>query len=282
MQTTSCHHGHSRYPNNLAHAIRVMNTQEEVGVMEIDFVQVGDDFVSSHDYKTENIEQGSCLGDWVEEVIVKRDLILWIDIKSHIDVMGFLFVCCDKRFKFDCHALFKALARLYNKHQSQLRLQDKIWLSCQDADVRDSLIRLNGSLKARYKWTIVTDIPFIYSYVCKYLNDWLPVFAYTSMYDYVFSHFLEFDFTDVAIGFGGIIVCIDQSFFPSDARLIEFIEKSTIPPGATLVLYNYERTHPPIKVMGYTVKMQYEYTTAQRRRRVASPVPVATNKTHSL
>lgn len=275
---TSCHHGHARYENNLHHAIRVMNTQTEIKVMEIDFVHVGDDFISSHDYKSENIENGAPLSEWVEEVIIRREKILWLDLKSHVDSMAILCVCCDMRFKFDCRHLFKVLATLCNK--TKRRLQDKIWLSCQDKEVLDSLIRLNTRLKGTLKWTIVTDIPFVFSYACKYLNEWLPISAYTWIYSYFVSHFLEYDFTEASTGFTDLVVCIDHTFFPSDTTLIKFIEESTIPPGAIILLYTYERTHSPIKIMGYNIIMQYDYTTAQRRRR---PLPlICDNKIHSL
>lgn len=284
---TSCHHGHARFENNLHHAVRVMNTQSEIRVLEIDFVHVGDDFISSHDYKAENVESGSSIAEWVEEVIIKRDKILWIDIKSHIDPIAFMFVCCDMRFKFDCRHLFKVLATLCNK--TRRRLQDNVWLSCQDSEVQESLLRLNRTLKGNLKWTIVTDMPFVYSYACKYLNEWLPLGLSTRIHDYVVSYFLDYDFGGVTTGFTDVIVCIDHTFFPSDASLIQFVENSTIPPGAIIVLYTYERTHPRIKIMGYEVIMQYDYTTAQMRRKPRQPLlgdgetsTVNNNKTHSL
>ena len=275
---TSCHHGHARYENNLYHAIRVMNTQTEIKVMGIDFIHVGDDFVSSHDYSTENIENGASLGEWVEEVIIRRDKILWLDLKSHVDPIAIMCVCCDMRFKFDCRHLFKVLATLCNK--TKRRLQDKIWLSCQDKEVRDSLVRFNTRLKGSLRWNVVTDIPFVNNYACKYLNDWLPINAYALIYSYVVSYFLEYDFTDASTGFTDLVVCIDQCFFPCDSTLTKFIEESSIPPGATILLYTYERTHPSIRIMGYNIIMQYDYTTAQRRRR---PLPqICDNKIHSL
>ena len=98
------------------------------------------------------------------------------------------------------------------------------------------------------------------------------------------SNFLEYDFAGMATGFTDVIVCIDHTFFPSDASLIQFVENSTIPPGAVIVLYTYERTHPRIKIMGYEVIMQYDYTTAQLRRKCRPPLlqDVTNNKTHSL
>ena len=269
---TSCHHGDVQCQNNLAQAIRVMQKYSAIKVMEIDFVQVGDDFVSSHDYSADSIKNGAPLRKWVEQVVLKRKKILWLDLKSHIDF--FAFTCCDVRFKFDCRQLFRVLAAICN--ETKQRLQDRLWLSCQDCEVRETLIRYNNRLKERHRWIIATDIPYVYSYACKYL---LPLSAYSWIHDHVFSYFKEYDFTTTTVGVEfnkPPVVCIDHSFFPSDTKLIQFIEQSTIPPGSTILLYTFQsHDYPPIEVLGYTIIMQYDYTGPPRQL-------LDTNKSHSV
>lgn len=262
---TSCHHGHAEIQNNLNQAMRVLRVHTDIAVMEIDFVQMGDDFISSHDYVAENIKNGSTLKTWIQQVVVKKKKTLWIDIKSHVDFFAFSFGCCDLRFKFDCRQLFRVLATIYKEVQQQpstVRLQDYVWISCQDSEVRDNLIRLNNKLKGHLRWTIVTDIPFVYSYACKYL---LPVSAYSWIHDYVFSYFLTYDFSSTRVGQKEPVICIDHSFFPSDAKLTQFIENSSIPLGSTLILYTYSLSEAPLVIPGYTIIMQYDYTTTPRR-----------------
>lgn len=273
---TSCHHGDAECQNNLSQAKQVMRCYNEIRVMEIDFVQVGEDFVSSHDYKAENIQQGSSLREWIDLVVLRAKKVLWIDLKSHVDVLT-LACCCggDIRFKFDCRQLFRVLAKLCN--ETKQHLQKRIWLSCQDSEVRDTLIRYNNKLKACHQWMIITDIPFVYSYACKYL---LPFSSYECIHNYVFTHFITYDFSESPI------ICIDHSFFPSDNKIIQFIENSTILPGSTILLYTFtDRDHPPIKVLGYKIIMQFDYTppvlvdtAAANKRKRRQPL----NKAHSV
>lgn len=272
VSMTSCHHGDVQCQNNLLQALQVIQSHEKIKVMEIDFVQVGEDFVSSHDYKPESIANGSPLSEWIDKVVLKNQKILWIDIKSHLDV--FAFTCCDVRFKFDCRQLFRVLAQLCNTTKQQL--QSRVWLSCQDSVVRDTLLSLNNRLKQRHRWIIMADIPFVYSYACKYL---LPFSASDWIHNYVFSHFVTYDFSQSPV------ICIDRSFFPSDNRLIEFIENSTITPGTTLILYTFESGHPPIEVLGYNIIMQYDFTpilSKGQSRSTRKTRQTLKNKAHSI
>ena len=262
---TSCHHGHAEHQNNLRHAIDVIRTNPDIQIVEIDFVQVGDDFVSSHDYAPENISNASPLLEWVRKVVVERKKILWVDLKSHVDFIAFCCFCCDTRFKLDCKALFKVLARICRTLGT--RVQDKVWISCQDSDVREALIRCNRPLKAENKWTVVTDIPFVYSYAvnaCQYI---IPSSMYNWLQDRVFAELCQFDFERARIFVDvPIIVCIDKSFFVNTERLAHFIEDSTIPLGSTIVLYTYDVTEPPVQVIGYNIIMQYNYVTIERKK----------------
>jgi hypothetical protein len=253
---TSCHHGDVHCQNNLARALRVIDANREIKVVEIDFVQIGHDFISSHDYKPENVSNGSSLREWVHALVIQRKKILWIDIKSHVDIIAF--TLCDVRVKFDCAPLFNALARLCR--ETKRRLQDNVWLSCQDSEVRHALIRHNNTrIKERNRWLIATDIPYVPSYACK---AYFPHAVFSWFNEYVFGNtFMTLDYTETR----ALIVCIDHTFFWSDASLISFIEESSIPAGSTIVLYTYERPREvPIEVLGYTIIMQYDYTHLQR------------------
>lgn len=251
---TSCHHGDSLCENNLARALDVLESNREIRVFEIDFVQVGDDFISSHDYSRENIANGSTLKEWIRAIVLTKKKILWIDIKSHVDFLAF--TCCDTRFKFDCRPLLKALARICK--ETKRRLQDNVWISCQDSEIRNALIHYNNTRikEERDRWLIATDIPYVSSYVCKLL---LPESVFGWVNEWMFSNtFMELDYTSSR----ALIVCIDHTFFSNDAKLIDFIEQSTIPPGSTIVLYTYKKHRAtPIKALGYKIIMQYDYHT---------------------
>ncbi len=278
---TSCHHGDSAHPNNLGQAIEVIRCTPEIGILEIDFVQVGDDFISSHDYVAENIKNGSPLLQWIEQVVVKRGKTLWIDVKSHVDFMTLCGCFCgDIRFKFDCRALFSMLAKICNTLKQ--RVQHKVWLSCQDKEVRESFIRYNRRLKPINRWTIVTDIPFVYSYAvnaCQYL---LPNTFYSWIQDRAFHDFLTYNFEVTRIYADvPVVVCIDRSFFATNERIIRFVEDSTIPLGSIVVLYTFPKTEAPIVIPGYEIIMQYDYTPIARVRRKVMPC-VQLNKSKSF
>lgn len=260
---TSCHHGHVEHQNNLRQAIDVIRTNPDIRIVEIDFIQLGDEFISSHDYVAENISNGSPLLEWVRKVVIERKKILWIDLKSHVDFMAFC--CCDIRFKLDCNALFKTLSGICRI--LDMRVQDKVWLSCQDLEVREALVRCNRRLKPENKWTIVTDIPFVYSYAVNACQYVLPSIFYNWLQDRVFAELCQYDFNRTRIYANvPIIVCIDKSFFATTERLTKFIEDSTIPLGSTIVLYTFERTEPPILISGYDIIMQYDYLPIARKK----------------
>lgn len=263
---TSCHHGHSLQQNNLKHAIDVLRTNPEIAVIEIDFVQIGDNFISSHDYNEENIKNGSTLLEWVQEIVIKQEKILWIDIKSHVDFMAYC-CCCDMRFKFDCGALFRVLARIYKTVKK--KVQENVWLSCQDGEIRNALIRYNNRIDVRFRWTIATDIPFVYSYAVNMCQYVLPSTLCNWVQDRAFADLLLYDFDATRIyGDVPVVVCIDQSFFPLVERLVKFIEDSTIPLGSTIVLYTFENRaiQEPITINGYDVIMQYDYVPQIRKK----------------
>lgn len=250
---TSCHHGHADHQNSLAHAKAVLKAHHrEIGVMEIDFVNVRDNFVSSHDFSQTSIEAGSSLLDWVKLVVVRYEKVLWIDLKSHHDFLGLF--CCDVRFKTDCKLLFEVLDRI--RRTVKRRIETHIWISCQDSAVHDQLVRYNNNSLGHNRWIIANDIPFVGSYLQQYI---LPrVWLTHTMH----SEFREYDFNETTcVSNPNPVVCIDRSFFTSTQRLIDFIEDSSIPLGATVLLYTFEASQEPIRIEGYEIIMQYDYVT---------------------
>lgn len=246
---TSCHHGHADYQNNLIRAKDVLKRHHtEIGVMEIDFVNVRDDFVSSHDFSASNINAGSPLIDWIKLVVLKYEKILWIDLKSHHDFLGLF--CCDVRFKTDCKLLFDVLSRI--RRTTRHRIETNIWISCQDSDVKDQLVRHSGL--ANNRWIIVNDIPFVGSYLQQYVlpRDWLTRLMLSVFRDYDFE-------ATISLHNPHPVVCIDRSFFVTLQKLIAFIEDSSIPLGSTVLLYTFDATEEPFQIEGYNLIFQYDY-----------------------
>lgn len=248
---TSCHHGHADHQNNLARAADVLKRHDdEIGVIEIDFVNVRDDFISSHDFSVTNIKAGSSLIDWVKLVVVKHEKVLWIDLKSHHDFLGLF--CCDTRFKTDCKLLFKVLSRI--RKIVKRRIESHVWISCQDSDVKDQLVRFNNNSHSRGRWIIVNDIPFVGNYLQQYV---LPLGWLTRS---MTSTFREYDFSETtSLANPNPVVCIDRLFFATTQKLIDFIEDSSIPLGATVLLYTFGADQEPLHIEGYEIIMQYDY-----------------------
>lgn len=250
-EMTSCHHGHADHQNSLKKATDVLKRHDaEIGFMEIDFVNVRDNFISSHDFSQTNIDAGSALIDWVKLVVVKHEKVLWIDLKSHHDFLGLF--CCDTRFKTDCKLLFKVLSRI--RKIVKRRIETHIWISCQDSDVKDQLVHFNNNSHSRNRWIVVNDIPFVGNYLQQYIlpHGWL-----TRM---MINTFREYDFGETAsVLKPHPVVCIDRSFFATTQKLIDFIEDSSIPLGATVLLYTFEADQQPLHIEGYVIIMQYDY-----------------------
>jgi hypothetical protein len=253
---TSCHHGDVRHQNNLEYAKRVLERYNaEIAIMEIDFVQWGEKFLSSHDYQQESIQQGSPLVEWIAVVVIKYNKTLWLDLKSQHDVITLMGWCgSDTTFKFDARALLKSLNAI--RKTLNRRIEERIWISCQDEEVKESLIYFNGSTHTGHqRWRIVNDIPFISSYIWKYF---LPLSA---LHLYVRNAFLTYNYEGTVVNDQAPVICIDRSFFPDSQSLVAFIEESSIPTHSILILYTYQRSEPKITLAGgYTVVMQYDYT----------------------
>lgn len=246
---SSCHHGDVLRQNNLVAVKNLLQNDptHRIAILEIDFIDRLTDIVSSHDRTPENIADGSPLADWVKVVVHKHGRILWCDIKAQVDFMTMVMFCNDTLL-FDCKLLFDVLNKLRHQYRKQLKLEEFIYLSCQHPSVHTQLVRLNEHSENMNRWTIISDMPHVNQYIPRYLS--LPD---SSVNSYVQDYFKHYDF-------GTTIVCIDISFFATTSELVKFIEDSRIPLQSTVLLYTFPLTQPPIKIPGYTVIMQYDYT----------------------
>ena len=152
----SCHHGNSSNPNNLGKALEVIDLYKEIDIVEVDFVYMCKQFVSSHDYDVKSvIENSSPIHEWIYEIIIKRRRILWIDIKEN---WSLLFQClsCHKvgsnehiaSDTFDAFRFFRELENMRNFYSSfyfsddenplnppiltSIDISDYILVGCQD------------------------------------------------------------------------------------------------------------------------------------------------------
>ena len=240
------HHGNIENENVLQDARLLLREQPEIDMMEIDFVAVGGDYISAHDYSEELVGRGSTLSEWVHFLCVEQRRILYVDLKAQLNALT-IFCSGHVVLKFDCEAFYLTLnnlrKRLQRTHQFDIR--PFIWLSCQEQEVKAELKRLNYN----QCWRIITDIPYVSQYIWRYV---LPSLLQPALDYYIYEHFLDYDFSE------GEVISIDRSFF-SERGLRELVETSRIPLGSTLILYAYERSHEPIHIEHYHVIMLYDY-----------------------
>lgn len=243
----SNHHGNINNQNNLDAAKPIIARHKEIDIVEIDFVKYNTELVSSHDYTSYSMLNGSCIEEWVEFVIIQQRRILWVDMKARMD----LFTLCHAYNNTDVALLlFEKLTTLREYHLSKngVDIQKSIMITTQDRDLNDLVHHYNRGLA----WIIVTDVPFAWSYFwklyapndCQYLVD-----------NYVYNYFTRsYDFSNSQI------VSIDLCFFnDSIAEMTNFILDTNIKKGTLIVLYNFKQNAPLVTIEGYQIVMQYDY-----------------------
>lgn len=239
----SCHHGHALYPNNLEETRRIIRQHGEIEIFEIDFISVDDQFISSHDYTEEGVQNGSSLAEWVAYLVVQERRTLFIDVKARLSFSTV--ILCGA--KFQSFLFFRELARLRKCYRKQLDIGERIWIGCQDGDLREELMQVNESQKLSERWQFITDCPRTYSYLAQmllpqWLSNWFMQ-TYYGNYDYSADD----------------LVALDRSFFASNAELEEFIERSKIRHDATLMLYSYVRSEQVPQTEHCRLIIQYDY-----------------------
>lgn len=240
--TRSCHHGDINQQNNLEAALRVADKFPEVDIYEIDFVCDGKRIVSSHDYNSDKIAQGSELVDWVEAIVVARRKILWIDVKQNMD----FFFAWDYG-TFDAVSMFTRLAEARLKWGSD-QLNGRIWIGCQDVVLREQIVELCRS----DAWSFILDIPTISGYVAKCLT---PHCLAPKLPTFIEKQMRHTDYHQANI------ISIDRSFFSGPKELKRFVVSLHLRPGVIVVLNSFPLSQQPILIEDHRIVMQYDYTT---------------------
>lgn len=241
------HHGDYDRQNNLASARVIMKENPEIDIYEIDFIDFKSTFTSSHDYEMHNIDNGSPLKSWIEEVCVRNKKILYVDLKVDVN-LAYIFWWGSVEWKFDCRRLFKELEKLRKRYKKKnaINICDYIWLTSQDFDVVKKLNSIN-KFDEHNKWKCIIDAPYVNYYILQYA---MPSCMMNLLGNRTYNDFLTYDFDCD-------IVALDYSFFHENIR--SFVESSTIKPGSTIVLYSFELGTEPIKIPGYHIIMTYNY-----------------------
>jgi hypothetical protein len=240
----SCHHGDIRRPNSLTQARAILDQHPEIDIMEIDFVAWHGELLSAHDYTHESVATGSPLSQWVAFVVVESRRILWFDLKARLDAKAWLCDCAYAIALLCAATLTAALER----HAQELDLRQYMILTCQDRELKGYLQRLCGC----QGWLFADDLPFVDSYIWQWL---LPQPFQWLVNRHVQALIAHYDLS------AGRIVSIDLSFFEHNLDLLQAcLRLSSVRGDALLILYNFPLSQAPIKIPGYRVVMQYDYT----------------------
>lgn len=241
----SAHHGHVDYPNNLSHAVAVIEEYREIDIVEIDFVSFGDDIVSSHDYDIDIISFGSVLQDWIESIVVEHRKILWIDIKEN------LFIYLNWMYNtFNVPLLLRKLQlirRIIYKDRG-CDITPYVWIGCQDGDLLNHIIRENDTMK--HPWKIMLDMPTVSSYIYQHISP--PCFS-RLLEDMVIDEFKNKPVRQYDI------IAIDQSFFNTMTSLIQFIKSLNLRPETNVILYTFKERVDAPRIKNINIIMQYDY-----------------------
>ncbi len=265
----SCHHGSVMLPNNLSVARSIVEKHDNIDILEIDFIVYNENLISSHDFDSSSVLNGSPLKDWIDFVIIEKGLILWIDLKVRLDVWAWIW----DHSSYTAHFFFDSLQSLrqYYIETHNIDIRRFIMLTCQDYDTRcrieyellhdqrkEIAIIMNhqpssGSASPILppRWLLVYDLPFNISYILQYI---LPKECYSMINTYVYNHFVRYDFSQ------STIISIDLSFFDDNInKIYKFIRESNIKEETKIILYNFPLNKEPIKLEGYDIIMQYDY-----------------------
>jgi hypothetical protein len=240
----SCHHGNINHPNQLVYIKELIDHYfNTIDIYEIDFVMFKNEIISSHDYDIGMIQKGSPLEDWIKFIIIDYGKILWIDIKENLSIF------CNKYPKFNVHHFFTKLNKVRDFYikQKDIDILNKIWISCQEPELYNQIVKLN----VYPNLNIIYDIPNIDSYIYQII---LNVIGLTCIVNNsVYNQYIHYDLREYKI------ISIDQSFFYDIDELIQFINSLLLTEGTTIVIYNFPLNVLPIKIRGYNIIMQYDF-----------------------
>lgn len=205
----SCHHGIINKENQLEPVKQLLSKPNDIDMIEIDFVCVNNNYISSHDYDQDQIKLGSTLDEWVD-LIMLYDKILWIDLKDNFSSL-FLWTS-----QLNIQLLINKLNKLRLKYH---HLNDHILLGCQYMNGYHQLRDYHGD------YTLITDLPHTTLYVIDYITPW---FLKPTLND-IINKFIDINDN---------IIAIDKSFYNHLDDLISLINKSSC---QYVILYNFEQ-----------------------------------------
>ena len=209
----SCHHGVSRFENQLTPVINLFNIHPQIDILEIDFVYYDKTYISSHDYELCNIVNGNPLSEWIH-FIMKMNKILWIDLKDdNLSILN------DTYSKIKLKALFHELSELQQKYNG---LQDHVIIGCQYSHIYKKLLQIKTD------FVIIRDLPEDVSYV---------IDACTPDFLKEITNYVNQSLMDLTHNNKSGITAIDKSFFDSFTNLEEFIEKLKTD---VVIVYNFD------------------------------------------
>ncbi len=217
----SCHHGATNDENKLSSAMKILDLYKEIDIIEIDFIYVNNQFISSHDYDT---IQGEPLEMWIDE-IVKRDKILWIDLK---DTSTSFFI--KELSKLNIEHLYILLNNLSLKYKN---LHHHLLIGCQYSHAYNLL--------SQNSFTIIRDLPRDTMY---FLTEISPI----SIEKIVIKSILE-DIGD------SNIIAIDRNFLTEEGLLFIL----NLIPSEIIIIYNYNKDESIPFVRNKYIIIQYNY-----------------------
>ena len=224
----SCHHGPSHSHNELIPTIKLLENQNEIDIIEIDFIYHNNQFISSHDYNKKLIKKGSELRIWIKHII-QLNKILWIDLKDCTSSIFF-----KQTSQCDVIALFNQLneIELNEKH-----LKNHIIIGCQYTHIYNQLILNNNG------YTIIQDLPHDQSYI---FDQFIPI---KSIVNRITSDIMK------TININNDIIAIDKSFF-DEKQLIDFINFIDCD---IIIIYNYHYNEVLSLFKNKKIIYQYDY-----------------------
>jgi hypothetical protein len=252
--TRSAHHGDYRAPNELLPALLVADRHPEIQVFEIDFVDAGGPqkrLVSSHDYDERAIARGAELEQWIDELVVKRGRLLWLDCKQNLDLYF-----AWQYTKFHPRRLMRRLeaarARLAEQGADLTRF---VWIGCQDCGLRAQLLAENERLPEGKRWRFILDMPTVESYVWQRI---VPHCWRWRVYQQAYDAFRETDYQAYDV------ISLDRTFFDGPSELKRFVRSLKLRPSVLVVLNSFPLRQAPVELEDHAIVMQYDYTEQQQ------------------
>jgi hypothetical protein len=227
----SCHHGKITKENQLYEAINIIKNNTEIDIIEIDFVCVNDEFISSHDYNDDMIKHGSILENWIHFIMLYNK-ILWIDLKDIIPSILINYSYINVELLYN---------KLNNMKKIYPNLNNHIIIGCQFQHGYNNLIKNNNN-----DYLIIKDTPSCSIYLI----------------DFFTPACLKYILNDIAVDYivkelnDEKYVAIDKRFINNTKTLIDIIDKID---ALVIIIYNYARDESILNIKNKHIIYQYNY-----------------------